>query len=142
MIKRAKAVTGDRPGVTRGKQWLSIDGVDFLDTPGTLWGKFEDQATAHHLAYIGSIKEEILDVLELSCDFVQELKELAPNSFKLRYGIDELPESPYETIEEIARKRGFKLRADTLDVERAAKTLIDDFRKGRLCKIMLEYPKN
>ena len=142
MIKRAKAVTGDRPGVTRGKQWLSIDGVDFLDTPGTLWGKFEDQMTAHHLAYIGSIKDDILDVLELSCDFVQELRELAPTAFKQRYGIDELAESPYEVIEEIARKRGFKLIADTLDVERAAKTLIDDFRKGRLGKIMLELPKN
>ena len=142
MIKRAKAVTGDRPGVTRGKQWLSIDGVDFLDTPGTLWGKFEDQMTAHHLAYIGSIKDDILDVLELSCDFVQELRELAPTAFKQRYGIEELAESPYEIIEEIARKRGFKLRADTLDVERAAKTLIDDFRKGRLGKIMLELPKN
>ena len=141
MIKRAKAVTGDRPGVTRGKQWLSIDGVDFLDTPGTLWGKFEDQTVAHHLAYIGSIKEDVLDVLELACDFIDELKVIAPQGLKDRYGLDDTEGSAYEILEEIARKRGFKLRADALDDERAAKTLIDDFRKGRLGKVMLEMPK-
>ncbi len=139
MIKRAKAVTGDRPGVTRGKQWLSIDGVDFLDTPGTLWGKFENQTVAHHLAYIGSIKDDILDVLELACDFSDELKVIAPDGPKSRYGIDNLDKSAYEIIEEIASRRGFKLRADNLDVERASRTLIDDFRKGRLGKIMLEH---
>ncbi len=140
MIKRAKAVTGDRPGVTRGKQWLSVDGVDFLDTPGTLWGKFEDQTVAHHLAYIGSIKDDILDVFELACDFAQELNDLCPSAFERRYGITELEETPYGLLEEIARKRGFKQRADELDTERAAKTLIDDFRKGRLGRIMLELP--
>ena len=138
MIKRAKAVTGDRPGVTRGKQWLSIDGVDFLDTPGTLWGKFENQKVAHHLAYIGSIKDDILDTLELACDFVDEMKEIAPDGLKNRYGITDLDGAAYEIIEEIAQRRGFKLRADSLDLERAAKTVIDDFRKGRLGKIMLE----
>lgn len=138
MIKRAKAVTGDRPGVTRGKQWLSIDGVDFLDTPGTLWGKFENQQVAHHLAYIGSIKDDVLDTLELACDFVDEIKKTAPDGLKNRYGITDLDGTAYEIIEEIAQRRGFKLRADSLDYERAAKTVIDDFRKGRLGKIMLE----
>lgn len=142
MIKRAKAVTGDRPGVTRGKQWLSINGVDFLDTPGTLWGKFEDQTAAHHLAYIGSIKDDVLDTVELSCDFIEELKEIYPQGIEARYGVADLTLSAFETLEEIARKRGFKLKADTLDDERAAKTLIDDFRKGRLGKIMLEIPNN
>lgn len=138
MIKRAKAVTGDRPGVTRGKQWLSIDGVDFLDTPGTLWGKFENQQVAHHLAYIGSIKDDVLDTLELACDFVDEIKKIAPDGLKNRYGITDIDGTAYEIIEEIAQRRGFKLRADSLDYERAAKTVIDDFRKGRLGKIMLE----
>ncbi|MCM1305808.1 MAG: ribosome biogenesis GTPase YlqF [Bacteroides sp.] len=138
MIKRAKAVTGDRPGVTRGKQWLSIDGVDFLDTPGTLWGKFEDQKVAHHLAYIGSIKDDILDSLELACDFVDEIKTIAPEGLTARYGLKGVDGSAYEIIEEIAARRGFKLRADNLDVDRASKTVIDDFRKGRLGKIMLE----
>ncbi len=140
MIKKAKAVTGDRPGVTRGKQWLSVDGVDFLDTPGTLWGKFEDQNAAHHLAYIGSVKEDVLDVVELSCDFIGELKEISPQGLCDRYGIGDLDKSDYDLLEEIAARRGFKMRADVLDTQRAAKTLIDDFRKGRLGKIMLELP--
>lgn len=138
MIKKAKAVTGDRPGVTRGKQWLSVDGIDFLDTPGTLWGKFEDQRTAHHLAYIGSIKDDILDVSELACDFIDEVRELAPEGLKARYGLSDLSGSAYDVLERIALSRGFKLRAGVLDVDRAAKTVIDDFRKGRLGKIMLE----
>jgi len=100
--------------------------------------KFENQTVAHHLAYIGSIKDDILDVLELACDFSDELKVIAPDGLKGRYGIDNLDKSAYEIIEEIASRRGFKLRADNLDVERASRTLIDDFRKGRLGKIMLE----
>ena len=140
MIKKSKAVTGDRPGVTRGKQWLSIDGVDFLDTPGTLWGKFENQKIAHHLAYIGSIKDDVLDTLELACDFIDEIKTIAPEGLKNRYSLDDLDKPSYEILEDIARRRGFKLRADALDLERAGKTVIDDFRKGRLGKIMLEKP--
>lgn len=140
MIKKSKAVTGDRPGVTRGKQWLSVDGIDFLDTPGTLWGKFENQLVAHHLAYIGSIKDDVLDTFELACDFVDELKHIAPESLKGRYKLDSLDGETYEIVEDIARSRGFKLRDNELDLFRASRTLIDDFRKGRLGKIMLEYP--
>ena len=88
MIKKAKAVTGDRPGVTRGKQWLSVDNVDFLDTPGTLWGKFEDQTVAHHLAYIGSIRDDILDEGDLCFDFLDEMKEKYPENIKSRYGLE------------------------------------------------------
>lgn len=140
MIKKSKAVTGDRPGVTRGKQWLSVDGIDFLDTPGTLWGKFENQLVAHHLAYIGSIKDDVLDTFELACDFVDELKQISPESLKGRYKLDSLDGEAYEIVENIARARGFKLRDNELDLFRAGRTLIDDFRKGRLGKIMLEYP--
>lgn len=140
MIKKAKAVTGDRPGVTRGKQWLSIDGVDFLDTPGTLWGKFEDENVAHHLAYIGSIKDDVLDNTELACDFIEELKFIAPDCFKNRYGVDASDLGAYETLESVAAARGFRQRGNTLDADRAAKTLIDEFRKGKLGKIMLERP--
>lgn len=140
MIKKSKAVTGDRPGVTRGKQWLSVDGIDFLDTPGTLWGKFENQIVAHHLAYIGSIKDDVLDTFELACDFVDELKQISPESLKGRYKLDSLDGEAYEIVENIARARGFKLRDNELDLFRAGRTLIDDFRKGRLGKIMLEYP--
>lgn len=141
MVKKAKAVTGDRPGVTRGKQWLSIDNVDFLDTPGTLWGKFEDQRVAHHLAYIGSIREDILDVSELCFDFIDEMKKIYPDALKNRYNLGELSDDTLQIFEQIAMARGFKLKGNQPDYERTAKTVIDDFRKGKLGKIMLEKPK-
>ena len=135
---KAKTVTGDRPGVTRGKQWVSIDGIDLLDTPGTLWGKFEDQTVAHHLAYIGSIREEVLDVAELACDFAAELKAEYPEALLSRYFLPELAETPAEILEQIAEARGCKARGGAPDYDRAARLLLDDFRKGRLGKIMLE----
>lgn len=141
MVKKAKAVTGVRPGVTRGKQWLSIDNVDFLDTPGTLWGKFEDQRVAHHLAYIGSIREDILDVSELCFDFIDEMKKIYPDALKNRYNLGELSDDTLQIFEQIAMARGFKLKGNQPDYERTAKTVIDDFRKGKLGKIMLEKPK-
>ena len=141
MVKKAKAVTGDRPGVTRGKQWLSIDNVDFLDTPGTLWGKFEDQKVAHHLAYIGSIREDILDVSELCFDFIDEMKKIYPDALKNRYNLGELSDDTLQIFEQIAMARGFKLKGNQPDYERTAKTVIDDFRKGKLGKIILEKPK-
>lgn len=141
MVKKAKAVTGDRPGVTRGKQWLSIDNVDFLDTPGTLWGKFEDQKVAHHLAYIGSIREDILDVSELAFDLISELKDIYPDALKNRYSLAELEDDTLQIFEQIAMARGFKLKGNQPDYERTAKMLIDELRKGKLGKIMLEMPK-
>lgn len=143
MCKRAKAVTGDRPGVTKGKQWLSIDGVDFLDTPGTLWGKFENQRVAHHLAYIGSIRDEVLDAGELAYDFLDELKERHADKLAERYGLSDAT-AETDTLalfESVALARGCKARGGEPDYERAAKTLLDDFRKGRLGKIMLELPE-
>ena len=140
MVKKAKAVTGDRPGVTRGKQWLSIDNVDFLDTPGTLWGKFEDQKVAHHLAYIGSIREDILDVSELCFDFIGEMKTLYPDALKTRYNLEKLSDETIEIFENIAIARGFKLKGNQPDYERTAKMIIDEFRKGKLGKIMIEKP--
>ena len=141
MVKKAKAVTGDRPGVTRGKQWLSIDNDDFLDTPGTSWGKFEDQRVAHHFAYIGSIREDILDVSELCFDFIDEMKKIYPDALRNRYNLGELSDDTLQIFEQIAMARGFKLKGNQPDYERTAKMVIDDFRKGKLGKIMLEKPK-
>ncbi|MBR2486114.1 MAG: ribosome biogenesis GTPase YlqF [Clostridia bacterium] len=138
MVGKAKAVTGDRPGVTRGKQWLSIDGVDFLDTPGTLWGKFEDQKVAHHLAYIGSIRDDILDTGDLCFDFLEEIKESYPQNLIDRYNLKEMPEGTLELMDAIALSRGYKIRGGEVDYDRTARTVIDDFRKGRLGKIILE----
>ena len=139
---RAKTVTGDRPGVTRGKQWVSVGGVDMLDTPGTLWGKFEDERVALHLAYIGSIRDEVVDAGDLALEFCRELAPVAPEAFEARYGISPVPEDPLALIEEIALARGCRARGGEPDYERASRLLIDDFRKGRLGKIMLEKPES
>ena len=141
MCKRAGAVTGDRPGVTRGKQWMSIDGVDLLDTPGTLWGKFEEESVALHLAYIGSIRDEVLDAGELAFSFLDEVRLAYGEELKARYALTEIPEDTIALFEGIALSRGFKVKGGEPDYERTAKTILDDFRKGRLGKIMLEKPK-
>lgn len=141
MCKRAGAVTGNRPGVTRGKQWMSIDGVDFLDTPGTLWGKFEDDAVAHHLAYIGSIRDEVLDAGELTYDFLDEIKGEYGAALAARYNLGTLPEDTLAVFDAIAAARGFKVKGGEPDYDRTAKCILDDFRKGRLGKIMLEKAK-
>ncbi len=138
MIKKAKAVTGDRPGVTRGKQWLSVDGVDFLDTPGTLWSKFTDQRVAHHLAYIGSIKDDVLDMCELALDFAEEVLTIAPTAFDERYGVHVEGKDSVSAFEDILLAKRFLLKGGEYDRERTARMIIDDFRKGRLGKIMLE----
>ena len=141
MCKRAGAVTGDRPGVTRGKQWMSIDGVDLLDTPGTLWGKFEEESVALHLAYIGSIRDEVLDAGELAFSFLDEVRPAYGEELKARYALTALPDDTLALFESIALSRGFKVKGGEPDYERTAKTILDDFRKGRLGKIMLEKPK-
>lgn len=141
MCKKAKAVTGNKPGVTRGTQWLSYDGVDFLDTPGTLWAKFDDPVTAHHLACIGSIKDEVLDTNEVVYWFINDIKNEYGENLKERYSLDVIKEDPNEIFEDIANKKGFKLKGGILDYERTSKLILDDFRKGRLGKIMLEKPR-
>ena len=138
VAKEKRAVTGDRPGVTRGKQWLRLDeNVELLDTPGTLWNAFEDQNIARHLAYIGSIKDEVLDVLELSLYLIEELIKIAPQNLKERFDAD-LSLSPVEILKQICRKRAYLLPGNELDLERGAKAVIDDFRKGKIGRISLE----
>lgn len=138
MIKKAKAVTGDRPGVTRGKQWLSVDGVDFLDTPGTLWNKFEDQVQAHHLAYIGSISDNVLDIGSLAYDFIEEISKIYPHALEDRYGVSVKDKTCIEIFDDIALSRGYKSKGGEPDYERTARMLIDEFRKGKLGKLSLE----
>jgi ribosome biogenesis GTPase A len=140
MLGRAAAQTGNRPGVTRGKQWIAMSGgIDLLDTPGTLWAKFDDQATARRLAYIGSISDDILDVCELAAEFLREASERYGNLIIKRYSLEKLSQNPRETLVEIAKNRGYKISGGELDITRAANAVMDDFRKARLGKIMLEY---
>ncbi|MDE7395865.1 MAG: ribosome biogenesis GTPase YlqF [Clostridiales bacterium] len=133
----AKTVTGNRPGVTRGKQWVRVnDFLEVLDTPGTLYPKLNDQTVARRLAYIGSIKDEITDTYELACSLCEELLAIDSTLFATRYGAEAT--GGEEMLLAIAQKRGYVLRGGEVDTERAASALLDDFRRGRLGGITLD----
>lgn len=139
MTGRKSAQTGDRPGVTRGKQWLSLkNGMQLLDTPGILWPKFEDPKAGLNLAFCGSIKDEILDVADLALELITVLQESYPELLTERYKLDKVWDMPLETMEEIARKRGFILPGKRIDYERCARTVLDEFRSGKIGNITLE----
>jgi len=133
-----KAVTGDKAGVTKGKQWVRLYDLELLDTPGTMPPSFENQDRARHLAYIGSINDDILDMEDLTLALVEELSTSYPNLMKEKYGIDENDVTPLEKYEKICKKRGFLLRGGEYDYTRCAKAVIDDFRKGKIGKIFLD----
>ncbi len=135
--KRAK--TGDKAGVTRDVRWLKCGGFDLLDTPGTMPPAFDDQYHAKHLAYIGSINDDILDMDDIALELLGELAEKYPQNLTDRYGITDFS-TKLGMYEALCKRRGFILRGNEYDYERGAKALIDDFRKGRLGKICLENP--
>ncbi len=139
MTGKKSAKTGDRPGVTRGKQWLSLEnGMQLLDTPGILWPKFEDPKAGLNLAFCGSIKDEILDTPTLALELIKVLQEDYPKELTARYKLDELFENPLETMEHLAVKRGFILPGKRIDYERTGRTVLDEFRAGTIGKITLE----
>ena len=135
--KRAK--TGDKAGVTRDVRWLRCGSFDLLDTPGTMPPSFDNQYHARHLAYIGSINDDILDMDDIALELLGELSELYPEYLTERYNITDFSEK-LGMYEALCKRRGFILRGGDFDYERGAKALIDDFRKGRLGKICLENP--
>ena len=135
--KRAK--TGDKAGVTRDVRWLKCGSFDLLDTPGTMPPAFDDQYHAKHLAYIGSINDDILDMDDIALELLGELAEKYPQNLTDRYGITDFS-TKLGMYEALCKRRGFILRGNEYDYERGAKALIDDFRKGRLGKICLEKP--
>ena len=139
---KACAKTGNKPGVTKGKQWIRLNkNVELLDTPGILWPKFEDQTVGLRLAFIGSIKDEILNVEELAAELIQFMKKSYAGVLAEKYNIDEV-EDPYKCLAAIAESRHCLLRGNELDVNKAAILLIDDFRNGRLGRITLEFPED
>ena len=143
IIGRAGAKTGDKPGITKGKQWVRLkEGFELLDTPGILWHKFDDEEIAKNLAFVGSIKDEILDVEELAFYLLGFLKENYPESIKERYKVtfDEYTDT-YELMEDIGRKRGFVIRGGEIDIFRTANTILDEFRSLKLGRISLEKPQ-
>lgn len=141
LTSRKSAKTGDRPGVTRGKQWLSMEnGMQLLDTPGILWPKFEDPKVGMNLAFCGSIKDEIMDIATLAMELIGVLSESYGEMLIQRYKIEALGETPLMTMEAIAEKRGFLLPGKRIDYERTGRTLLDEFRSGAIGRITLEYP--
>ena len=138
---KACAKTGNKPGVTKGKQWIRLNkSVELLDTPGILWPKFEDQEVGLKLAFIGSIKDEILQTEELAAELVKFMGNSYPGVLEEKYAIPELGDA-YECLTEIAKSRHCLVRGSELDTEKAAAILLDDFRGGRLGRITLETPE-
>ena len=135
---KACAKTGNKPGVTKGKQWIRLNkGLELLDTPGILWPKFEDQPVGMRLAFIGSMNDEILIPDELACDLIGAIKELYPKAFQERYEADPAGK-PIEILEAVAGSRKCYAKGEQLDLGKAAGILIDDFRSGKLGRITLE----
>ena len=148
---RKTAKAEDRPGVTRSKQWVPVDkGLELLDTPGILWPKFEDPAVGLRLAFTGAVRDEILDTETLACHLAAYLGERYPEALKTGYKLAELP-AREEGEDEIAwgcrlleaagSRRGFRISGGEIDTERMAKTILDEFRGGRLGRFTLEAPE-
>lgn len=134
----ARAITGDKPGVTKGKQWVKLsNNIEILDTPGTLWPNLIDEQNARKLAFIGSIKDEIISSEELSLFLIEELCENYPKEFCNRFGVEIENLSPVEILEAVAISRKYLIKGGEIDYERTAKAIIDDFRKGRIGRITL-----
>ena len=138
---KACAKTGNKPGVTKGKQWIRLNKqVELLDTPGILWPKFEDQEVGLRLAFIGSIKDEILNTEELAAELIKFLNAHYPGVLEEKYGV-EPSDDAYVLLAGIARSRNCLLKGSELDTEKAALLLLDDFRNGKLGRLTLEYPQ-
>ena len=142
MAKNNIAKTGDRPGVTKNKQWIKTKlGIELMDTPGVLWPKFEDEIVGLNLALTGAIKDEIMDTEELALKLVERLQETNPEELMTRYKLTELHENPLDNLDAIARKRGAIMAGNQIDYNRIAGIILDEFRGGKIGKISLEKPE-
>lgn len=141
MAKNSIAKVGDRPGVTKNKQWIKTkDDLELLDTPGILWPKFEEE-TSLNLAFTGAIKDEIMDIETLALRLVERLSKNYKSRLVERYGLEEFSEDPLENLENIARKRGCIIRGGEVDYRRVAVMLLDEFRGAKMGPISLEWPE-
>ena len=141
MTGKKSAKTGDKPGVTRGKQWIRLtNGMQLLDTPGILWPKFEDPKAGVNLAFCGSIRDEIMDLPTLGMELIGYLSENYPQLLIDRYKIEEIGETPLQTMEDMAAKRGCILPGKRIDYERIGRLVLDEFRSGKIGRITLEMP--
>ncbi|WFD12369.1 ribosome biogenesis GTPase YlqF [Tepidibacter hydrothermalis] len=143
LAKRKSTQTGDRPGVTKGNQWVKLKGdLELLDTPGILWPRFEDENVAMNLAFTRAIKDEILDIETLALRFIEKLEDIYPDNLKERYKLEELGQTPLETMEMIGVKRGCLMARKEIDYTRVAKIVLNEFRDGKTGKMTLEVPSD
>lgn len=142
VAKRKAAVAGDKPGVTRGKQWINIDrSLDLLDTPGILWPKFDSQEVGELLAITNAIKSDVLDKESLGANFMLRLRAMYPQALVQRYKFEPAPEANgFELLEQAAKKRGFLVSKGEYDLERMANTLLGEYHEGKLGRLSLEEP--
>jgi len=142
MAKRKSAEVGNRPGVTKSKQWIKLSReMELLDTPGILWPKFEDKEVAKHLAYTGAIKDEVIDLETLAYNLIEEMQNNNMGYLlEKRYDI-QLQEQIIDTMDVIGKKRGFLIRGGEIDYSRLSRSIMDDFRSGKMGRITLEFPK-
>ena len=141
-VGKVTAKTGDKPGVTRGKQWISVGNFDLMDMPGVLWKKFDSLETASNLAFIGSIRDDILDIEELACGLLSSVRGIYPAQLLARYKLEEsaLALPPYDLLQAIGAKRGMLISGGEVDTERAAKMLVGEFRASKWGRLSLERP--
>lgn len=142
VARKKSAKAGDRPGVTRGKQWVNVDSaLDLLDTPGILWPKFEDQSVGLNLAFTGAVKDDIMDLETLASHLMKVLAERYPDAIQGRYKI-EIPDqfTEWELLEAAGRKRGFLISGGEVDTERMSRILLEEYRSGKLGRFTLEAP--
>lgn len=143
VARRKSAAAQNRPGVTRGKQWVNVDkGLELLDTPGILWPKFEDQSIGLHLAYTGAVKDEVMDLEELASGLMALLAQRYPGAVQARYKI-EIPEGAqgWELLEAAGRRRGFLISGGEVDLERMSRVLLEEYRSCKLGRFTLERPE-
>ena len=134
-----RAIVGDKPGVTKGQQWVKISPyLELMDTPGLLWPKLEDPQLARHVAYIGSIKDDIMDIEELAALLLSDLMKVCPDELIARYKKLERDMTPEELLEGVCRSRGFMMGGGNFDTERAAKIVLDEFRGGKIARVTLD----
>ena len=144
LVGKNMAKTGDRPGVTRAKQWVKIRrDFELLDTPGILWPKFEDKAVGMKLAFTGAVNDNIIDLEELSVNLIQYLDRLYPEALNQRYGVEyTADDTGYDILKKISEVRGFKAKGGEPDTKRAATILLDEFRAAKLGRMTLEIPED
>lgn len=140
---KAAAKTGNKPGVTKGNQWIRLNKqVELLDTPGILWPRFDDEEAGTRLAFLGSVNDEILNKEEMATELITWLTGTQPGLLGKHYAIDEEGKTPFELLESLAKARACLLQGGRLDTLRASRLLLDDFRGGRLGRITLELPED